>query len=179
MVSRRLIVGGAVFVVLVGAAALFVGCGGFAVQPISFAEPVELRDPIELADKPILLDALRIDQTVPISINQPVPIALTGPISISLTGPKVEYAGTYVSESLMERVQIGHTTDEWILAVIGEPDTRHEMSDGSVIWKWVYRPTATMPSLITLPGTEGRPDPQPITAYVRMRDGIVIDKWRG
>jgi hypothetical protein len=160
--------------------AVFVGCGGLAIQPVTLADPVEVAGPIELSDKPILLDALRIDEVVPISIATPVPIALSGPITINLQGPSVDYQGTYVSEALMERIHLGNTTSEWLLAVIGEPEFRTPMSDGTEIWKWVYRPASAQQPLVNLLGQDDqRPTPQPITAYVRLQDGIVVDKWRG
>jgi hypothetical protein len=167
-------------VLLAGLAMVFVGCGGLAIQPVELKNPVEVGGPIELADKPVKLDALRIDQTIPIVIEHPVPIALPGPITIQLQGPGSEYQGTYVSEAMMERIQLGATDGEWLLAVVGEPDSRHAMKDGSEIWKWVYRPAAGALPILNLMGQdEKKPDPQPITAYVRLKDGVVIDKWRG
>jgi hypothetical protein len=65
------------------------------------------------------------------------------------------------------------------MAVVGKPDTVTRMSDGSEIWKWVYRPAGQM-TLLTLPGQEKQPpSPQPITAYVKLVNGLVVDKWRG
>lgn len=143
-------------------------------------KPIELAGPVRV-EGPIALDALRIDQTVPIQIQGAVPIQLPGPVTIQIQGPSVEYEGTYISEALMERVQLGTTTGEWILAVIGEPQARTAMSDGSEIWKWVYRPTGSQGSLVNLLGQsdEKKPQPQPITAFVRIKDGVVVDKWRG
>lgn len=160
------------------AAALLTGCG-IPIAPVELADGVVVEEPISIAH-PIELDALRIDQTVPIAIQHPVPIALEGPITIQLQGPQIEHQGTYVSAALMDRIQIGMTDAEWIIAVVGEPDSRHPMSDGTELWKWVYRPAAAQQPLIDVLGTEDRrPDPQPITAYVRLQDGIVVDKWRG
>jgi hypothetical protein len=182
MAVRRNAVAGLMLIpILVGAAVFFVGCGGLAIQPVSLKDPVRVANPIELSDKPVVLDALRIDETVPIAIAQPVPIALTGPITIKLEGPSVDYEGIYVSEALMERITLGQTDAEWLSAVIGEPTSRHPMSDGTEIWKWVYRPRGTQTPLVDLlgQGQEKRPDPQPITAFVRLKDGVVVDKWRG
>jgi hypothetical protein len=175
--GRRL----ALSVCAAGLAAAVSGCG-IPLAPVTLAEGVVVEEPIEIAH-PIELDALRIDQTVPIVIQHPVPIALPAempPITIQLQGPQVEHRGTYVSEALMQRIQIGITDAEWIVAVVGQPDSRHPMSDGTEIWKWVYRPSASQQPLIDVLGTDDRrPDPQPITAYVRLREGIVVDKWRG
>ena len=180
-ITRNTVVGGVLVLVLAAAALVFVGCGGLAIQPVSLKDPVKLAEPVELSDKPIVLDALRIDETVPISIQQPVPIALTGPITIKLEGPSVEYEGVYVSEAMMERIVLNETDSEWLLAVVGEPTSRHPMRDGTEIWKWVYRPSGTQLPLVDLlgQGQEEKPDPQPITAYVRLKDGRVVDKWRG
>lgn len=176
------LVAGVVLVIAIVVAVVFVGCGGVGVRlseeikvkPIELAGPVKVQGPIEL-------DALRIDQTVPIQIQGAVPIQLPGPVTIQIQGPSIEYEGTYISEALMERVQLGTTTGEWILAVIGEPQARTAMSDGSEIWKWVYRPTGSQGSLVNLLGQtdEKKPQPQPITAFVRIKDGVVVDKWRG
>jgi hypothetical protein len=181
VVTRNAAVGVLLAIVLLGGAVFFVGCGGLAIQPVELKEPVKVANPIELSDKPIVLDALRIDETVPIAIAQPVPIALTGPITIKLEGPSVDYEGVYVSEALMERIALNQTDSEWLLAVVGEPTSRHPMKDGTEIWKWVYRPRGTQLQMLDLlgQGQEDKPDPQPITAYVRLKDGLVVDKWRG
>lgn len=160
-----LVAGGVVVVALI-AAVVFVGCGGIGVRLSDDIgiKPVELAGPVKV-EGPIALDALRIDQTVPIQIQGSVPIQLPGPVTIQIQGPSVEYEGTYISEALMDRVQLGNTTGEWILAVIGEPQMRTKMSDGSEISKWVYRPTGSQGSLVNLLGREDpeKPRPQPIT----------------
>jgi hypothetical protein len=181
MATSRGVVVAVVFAGLaLGLGAVFVGCGGIGIKPVKLEDPIRLAGPVELADKPIKLDALRIDQTVPISIAQPVPITIAGPITIKLEGPSVDHEGTYVSEALMERVVLGTTTAEWVEAVIGKPDSVSKMSDGTEIWKWVYRPVGSALSVVgLLGGDEKKPQPQPITAYVRLKDGVVVDKWRG
>ncbi|MBC7834103.1 MAG: hypothetical protein H7Y88_03260 [Phycisphaerales bacterium] len=162
------------------------GCGigvrvdeDIGVKPIELAGPIELARPVEIGS-PVKLDALRIDQTVPISIQGPVPISLPGPISISIQGPSTEYEGTYVSEALMEKIQLNDTREDWILAVLGEPTSRATLDDGSEIWRWVYRPAGSQASLVSLLGQgEEKPTPQPITSFVRFKGGVVVDKWRG
>jgi hypothetical protein len=180
MGARALVIALVVAAAVIGAA-VFVGCGGIGVRMADDIgiEPVSLAEPVKV-DGPITLDALRIDETVPIAIQGSVPVALAGPITIQLEGPSVEYEGTYVSEALIERIQLGTTGADWILAVVGEPQSRTTLDDGSEIWKWVYRPTGSQQSLVSLLGQdEEKPQPQPITAFVRLKDGLVIDKWRG
>lgn len=178
----RWIVAAAILAAVVVGAVVFVGCGGVGVdvaRPIR-VEPIELARPIELAG-PIRLEQLQIGGTVPIVIQSGVPIQLPGPVTIQVQGPSVEYEGTYVSEALMERILVGQTTGEWVLAVVGPPQTKTPMSDGTEIWKWVYRPTGTTAPLLPVLGEGDRekPHPQPITAFVRIKEGVVVDKWRG
>jgi len=157
---RAGVIAGIVILVIVG----LVGCGGFGVDV-----------------KPVTVNATaRVDE--PVRIEGEVPVTIQGPIVVrlDLQGATVEYSGTYVSEALMDRIQVNETTAEWISAVIGPPDSRSALSDGTEIWKWVYQPKGSQVSLLSLLGQDkDRPSPQPITAYVRLRDGVVIDKWRG
>ena len=105
----------------------------------------------------------------------------TGPIVVQLQGPSVEYEGVYVSDALLERLQVGTTTADWVTAVLGEPTSRTTLGDGSEIWKWTYRPIRHQTSLISLlgQGDEEEPNPNPVTAFVRLKDGVVVEKWRG
>lgn len=139
-----------------------------ACSPTLHVEPIEV--------------VLRVDEGgLPVRITTDehgLPVRTTGDSEMGIKQPSVRYEGVYVSEDLMERVQIGETTGEWILAVIGEPMERSTLSDGTEIWRWEFRPLDTGGPLVGL-GGEQAPQPMPIIAYVRLRDGLVIDKFRG
>jgi hypothetical protein len=125
---------------------------------------------------------LKSDSRIDMRMSEPmrIEIAMAEPIKVdvNIQGPAIVYEGTFVSEELMEQVDVDKTTAEWVLAVVGEPDQRNAVSDGSEIWRWAYRPTRQQGSFVNFLGGD---DPQPhhILAYVRVRNGIVIEKWRG
>lgn len=105
---------------------------------------------------------------------------LEGPVQIQLSGPSVTYSGTYVSEALFARVKANVTRDEWILAVLGEPDFRSRLSDGSEIWRWSYQPVAQQgaPLAMWTSGGEQEPSIRQSTTFLHLRDGVVVEAWR-
>lgn len=106
-------------------------------------------------------------------------VELAGPIQINMQGPVVTYKGTYVSEGLFGRILVGNTKPDWILAVIGEPDIRAPLDDGTEIWRWAYRPVQQQGSLLSVFGSnKDEPKLQTVTCYVRLDKGVVIEKWR-
>lgn len=107
-------------------------------------------------------------------------LALKGPIRMELSGPSITYSGTYVSETLFGHIETGKTRGEWILAVLGDPDARTGLSDGTEIWRWSYQPNREQLAAVTVWSSGGKEEPrvrQSIT-FLQLRDGIVIDKWR-
>lgn len=48
-----------------------------------------------------------------------------------------KYEGRYVSDETLTQIQRG-ATQEYVLALIGEPSSRTDLSDGTSIWKWAY-----------------------------------------
>ncbi len=107
-------------------------------------------------------------------------VKLEGPIQIQMQGPTIRYEGTYISDELVERVKVGTTTDEWIMAVFGEPTFRAELRDGSQIWRWTYGPVAQQASVIEVFSTsEKEPKLAVRTVFVQVKGGVVVDKWKG
>ncbi|MBX3357414.1 MAG: hypothetical protein KF745_03205 [Phycisphaeraceae bacterium] len=107
-------------------------------------------------------------------------VRLEGPIQIQMQGPVIRYEGIYISDELLDRVRIGETTDEWLLAVFGEPTSRTEMKDGSQIWRWTYGPTEQQASIVEVFGsTEKEPKLAVRSVFAHLRGGIVIEKWKG
>ncbi len=103
-----------------------------------------------------------------------------GPIVMQMQGPTVHYEGTFVSKELAERIEVNRTRTDWLLAVIGEPNAAAALDDGTEIWKWSYRPTEQTSSVVSVFGGGSKDEPrlQPVTTYVRLRNGVVIERWR-
>lgn len=123
---------------------------------------------------------------VSVTMRQAVPvegaITLEGPIQVQVAGPSVAYEGTFISEAMMDLVEEGETSGEWVLAVFGEPDFRAALSNGEEIWRWTYRPVRHQSALLDLfnigDDEEKEPRPEHVTAFVTVRDGMVVSKWR-
>jgi hypothetical protein len=107
-----------------------------------------------------------------------VTMKLDGPVTMNMQGPTIKFSGVYVSQELLDRVELNVTTTDWIIAVFGEPTAKTELRDASEIWKWNYMPMEQQVSFLSLFG--GKNDearPQPWTVFLRLRDGVVIQKW--
>lgn len=105
---------------------------------------------------------------------------LEGPIQMQISGPSVTYAGTYVSAGLFDRIKLGSTKGEWLVAVLGEPQARTALSDGTELWRWSYQPLSEQASPLALWNAGGKDEPhvkQSLT-FVQLRESVVIDKWR-
>ena len=48
------------------------------------------------------------------------------------------YAGNRITSKSLARLVKGETTEEFVLATIGAADDQHELSDGSVLWKYSW-----------------------------------------
>ncbi|MBL8745185.1 MAG: hypothetical protein JNK58_02390 [Phycisphaerae bacterium] len=101
-------------------------------------------------------------------------------LQVQVQGPTVRYEGTYISDELLERVVIGKATDEWVVAVFGEPDAQSKLRDGSQIWRWTYRPVEQKVSLVEVfGGSEKEPKFSTRSVFIMLRDGVVVEKWKG
>lgn len=127
---------------------------------------------------------IRIPTTVPIDggvrIVQTVPVALQGPLEITIQPPSVAYQGTFVSEEIMKLIKEGETTAEYVRAILGEPDFKSDLSDGTEVWRWTYAPVRDQTSFFSLLGKgDKEPRPEHVTVVIRFRGGVCIEKWRG
>lgn len=108
---------------------------------------------------------------------------LDGPITIQMQmqGPSVRYDGTFVSEDMFKAIVIDKTSEEWILAALGEPDRRVELRDGGSLLVWAYRLAAVEGSFVNVMDLGGKDDKQPsnLTTVLRLEGGVVKEKWRG
>ena len=131
------------------------------------------------SDKPITMNGNlsgKLDGAVATTVK------LEGPMQIQMQmqGPTIRYEGTNISDELPAEVKEGKTTDDWVPAVMGEPNARAELRDGTQIWRWTYRPVEQQGSVVEFfSKSEKEPKPATRTVFVQMRDGVVVRKWRG
>lgn len=90
----------------------------------------------------------------------------------------VKTTGSYIGPQSFTQIEPGTTTGEWVLATFGEPTSRSSLSDGTEVWKWTYSRVKTgRGSLLFVYGGSDRTETQG-AAFVQLRDGLVINKWR-
>jgi hypothetical protein len=125
-------------------------------------------------------DQLKLDGNVNGQIT--TAIKLEGPVQLQMQvqGPIVKYEGTYISDDLFGQIQVSKATDDWILAVLGEPDARSTLRNGTEIWRWTYRPTEQQASIVELwTKTEKEPKLAARSVFLQIKSGVVIEKWKG
>jgi len=138
---------------------------------------------VACSDKPITMNGnlsgrleTRLDGQVATTVK------IEGPMQIQLQmqGPTVRYEGTYISDELLERIEEGRTTDDWVIAVFGEPTARATLRNGTEIWRWIYRPTVQESAIFEVfSKSEKEPKLATHSVFVQIADGIVAKKWKG
>ena len=103
--------------------------------------------------------------------------------SMPLTGclisgdTKTETSGRYVGDETLAQITPGKSP-EFVLALLGEPSTRTQLSDGSEIWKWAHvERKKSQSGVIFLLGTKTETE-KTRTAFVAFKDGVVEKAWR-
>ncbi len=104
---------------------------------------------------------------------------LAGPIEVKAALQSVTYEGTFVSEQLFTEVDIGDTTEAYLIALLGEADRRTDLGDGRTLLLYRYWPTEQSAPLVSLLGTGGELDPQFVTTAFEIEGGMVVEKIRG
>jgi len=88
--------------------------------------------------------------------------------------------GNYVADSTFSKIEPGKTTAGWIQATLGEPNSKDKVeSSDAEVWKYTYTETKNSSGSIFL--LFGGSDSKETTghAYVEIKDGVVVSKWRG
>ncbi|MFT3787602.1 MAG: hypothetical protein QM770_15790 [Tepidisphaeraceae bacterium] len=122
--------------------------------------------------------ALNVAASQPVVINGA--LSLAHPVEITIQGLTIPYEGTFIPEPLFDQIADGDPPD-FVAAIFGKPDFESTLSNGSVVWRWKYRPTAQAASLFSLFGSGDRKEPSPdhVSAIVIFKDGKLVRKWRG
>jgi outer membrane protein assembly factor BamE (lipoprotein component of BamABCDE complex) len=88
-------------------------------------------------------------------------------------------SGNYVSEDTFSRIKPGKTTAGWVAATLGEPTTRTHLDDGSEVWKWTYTETRDSSGAVFLLFGHRSQRTTDGAAFVELKNGLVVNKWRG
>jgi outer membrane protein assembly factor BamE (lipoprotein component of BamABCDE complex) len=87
-------------------------------------------------------------------------------------------SGREVSEATLAQIKPG-TTQEYVLALLGEPSSRSGLGDGSAIWKWSHTRRETSSGSFILLFSGDRTVEIEGACYVEFApDGLVRHTWR-
>jgi outer membrane protein assembly factor BamE (lipoprotein component of BamABCDE complex) len=108
-----------------------------------------------------------------------------GAVLLTLSGCLVsgssnqQRTGNYVADTTFSQIEAGKTTAGWVLAALGEPDTKTKADGGAEVWKWRYtEKRESNTAVFLLFGGSDKKETNG-TAFVELKDGVVTNKWRG
>ncbi|CAN5845263.1 hypothetical protein BH11PLA1_BH11PLA1_14220 [soil metagenome] len=121
---------------------------------------------------------LETEMGMDMKMNMTGSFKMDGPITMNMQGPNVKFSGTFVTDTLYDEIKVKTTTREWVIAVIGEPDRRAMLEDGSELFVYAFRLESIESTLFSVVGGKDKVPSQSTTA-VRLHAGLVVEKWRG
>ncbi len=85
--------------------------------------------------------------------------------------------GRYIGPDTISRIEIGETDETWLMAVLGEPTSRSELTTGETIWRWEYNKVKrSSGSLFLIFRARDRTEVRS-NVYVKLEEGVVTDVW--
>jgi outer membrane protein assembly factor BamE (lipoprotein component of BamABCDE complex) len=117
--------------------------------------------------------------SIPARLTLPVTLASALLVSGCLIGRNshTEASGTYVSPETISRIEPGKPA-AYVVALLGEPDTKTEVGEGRELWKWSYAEKKTSSgSLLFVFGGTSTSETR-CTSFVEFKDGVVEHAWR-
>lgn len=86
-------------------------------------------------------------------------------------------SGNYVPESTFDQIQVGQTKAGWVRATLGAPSEITPAED-SEIWKWTYTEHRSSSGHIFLLFDGSDQKTKAHSAFVEIKDNVVVRKWR-
>jgi len=88
------------------------------------------------------------------------------------------YEGRYVGDETLAQIRAG-SSQEFVTALIGEPSSRTDLSDGTSIWKWAYSKRVTSSNHVLLLFSGDSSQESQGAVYVEFgADGLARRTWR-
>jgi len=87
--------------------------------------------------------------------------------------------GQRVTEHTKHQITIGETTDEWLLATLGEPTDRQTVEDqpNTEIWRYTYKKREESGGAVFLLFAGSSSKSTSTTTYFEVTDGVVTKYW--
>ncbi len=101
----------------------------------------------------------------------------TGSCVIVRSNSDVDRTGDYVSPQTFDQIEVGADAD-YVLALLGTPTTKSELSGGTEIWKWRYTEVRESHGGILLVVNSHKTTDTVHNSFVEFADGVVVRSWR-
>jgi len=108
----------------------------------------------------------------------PAALLLCASLSGCLIGSssRTEHTGIYVSEKTLAQIQPGKDKS-YVIALIGDPETKHTLDDGSELWKWSYSEEKTSRGSVIFLISSNKTVATKRATFVEFRDSKVVKAW--
>lgn len=91
---------------------------------------------------------------------------------------RTEYSGRYIGSETIKQIEPGKTKDDFVLAVLGAPTSKTQLSDGAEVWKWEYqKKKSSSGSVFLLVDADNHTESRGAT-YIVIRTGTVEKIWQ-
>ena len=100
---------------------------------------------------------------------------LSGCIVVSNSGDRA--SGKRIKETTLNQFEVGSTTKEWTLAVLGEPSHRETLEDGTEVMRYEYSRKKEQQTVVFIlfAGNSDKQEKQ--TAYFEFKDDVLSRYW--
>ena len=86
--------------------------------------------------------------------------------------------GPMVSAKTLEHIEPGKTSKAKVLALLGEPNSKRQIEDGTEIYKYVYTKQTKKNAVVFLLLTSNVTTDERTELFVEIKDGVVQSLWK-
>ena len=96
-----------------------------------------------------------------------------------ISGKSVNESGTLISSATLNQIEPGHTTEAWLIAMLGEPDRRSDVEgqEGVSVLRYDYCVTKSEGGAVFLIFAGGSETTRVTKTYFEVVDGVVSRSW--
>ena len=105
--------------------------------------------------------------------------AITASGCLVVSGKSYDQSGVHISQATMRQIEVGRTTEQWVIAALGEPSSRAEVGDEKdiVLLRYEYRAKRSEGGAVFLIFAGGSETTRRITTYFEFTDGLLSRTW--
>ncbi len=86
--------------------------------------------------------------------------------------------GPMVSAKTLEQIELGRTSKAKVIALLGEPNSKQELDDGTELYKYVYTKQTQKNAVVFLLLTSHDTVDERSELFVEIKDGVVQNFWK-